>query len=108
MASSGPRIPHVRNGSTSNLTPYDIFYTVVVQAAGISADHPLAGVPSGRGTIIELTAKSHDAALKPEPSGGLTHSQRGELACRMARLNHAGELASHYETMIEADDALIV
>jgi len=85
----------------------DIFDTVVVRAAGISAGHPLAGVLSGRGNIIELTETSHDAALKPEPSGGLTHSERAALACRMARLNLDGELASHYEGMVEAGEALI-
>jgi len=85
----------------------DIFDTVVVRAGGISAGHPLAGVLFGRGGIIELTEKSHDAALKPEPSGGLTHSERAALACRMARLNLDGELASHYESMVEAGDASI-
>ena len=85
----------------------DTFDTVVVRATGISAGHPLAGVLSARGNIIELTEKSHDAALKPEPSGGLTHSERAALACRMARLNRSGELTSHYESMVDAGDALI-
>ena len=85
----------------------DIFETVVVRAVGISADHPLAGVISGRSDIIELTEKSHDAALKPEPSGGITHSLRAALACRMARLNVDCELASHYEGMVEKEDASI-
>ncbi len=85
----------------------NIFDTVVVRAAGISADHPLAAVLSGRGNIIELTERSHDAALKPEPSGGLTSSERAALACRMSRLNLDGELASHYESMLEAGDASI-
>ena len=85
----------------------DIFDTVVVRAAGISADHPLAAVLSGRGNIIELTERSHDAALKPEPPGGLSHSERAALACRVARLNHEGELASHYESLLEAGDTSI-
>ena len=85
----------------------DIFDTVVVRAAGISAGHPLAGVLSGRSNIIELTEKSHDAALKPEPTGGLTHSERAALACRMALLNLDDELASHYQSMVEEADALI-
>ena len=86
----------------------DIFDTVVVRATGISEGHPLARVISGRGNIIELTETSHYAALKPEPSGGLSHSLRAALACRMARLNHEGELASHYESMIVAGDARYV
>jgi len=85
----------------------DIFGTVLFRAAGISAGHPLAGVLTGRSNIIELTEKSHDAALKPEPPGGLTHSERAALACRMARLNHDSKLASHYENMVEAGDAVI-
>lgn len=85
----------------------DIFDTVVVRAAGIPAGHPIAAVLSGRGDIIELTEKSHDAALKPEPTGGLTHSQRAALACRMARRNLDAELASHYESMVEEADASI-
>ena len=85
----------------------DIFDTVVVRAAGIYADHPLAGVLSGRSNIIELTERSHDAALKQEPSGGFTHSQKAALACRMARLNRNAELAYHYESMVEEGDALI-
>lgn len=85
----------------------DIFDTVLVRAAGISAGHPLAGVLSGRSNIIELTEKSHAAALKPEPSGGLTHSQRAALACRMARLNQEVELAYHYESMVETVDVSI-
>lgn len=86
----------------------DIFDTVVLRTAGIAAGHPLARVLSGRGDIIELTEKSHDATLKPTPSGGLTHSERAALACRMARLNLDGELASHYESMFAAGEALYV
>ena len=85
----------------------NMFDTVVVRTAGISEGHPLAGVLSGRSNIIELTEKSHDAALKPEPPGGFTHSQRAALACRMARLNLDAELASHYESMAEEGDVPI-
>lgn len=85
----------------------DIFDTVVGRAAGILAGDPLAGVLSRRGNILELTEQSHDAALKPEPSEGFTHSERAALACRIARLNLDGELASHYESMVEAADASI-
>ncbi len=84
----------------------DIFDTVLVRAAGITADHPLAGVIRGRSNIIELTEKSHDAALKPEPTGGFTHSQRAALACRMARINDEPSLAAHYEGMVDAEDIL--
>ena len=78
----------------------NIFESVVVEAAGISADHPLAAVLSGRSEVMQLTQASHDAALKPEPTGGLSHAERAALACRMARLNDEGILAKHYEAMI--------
>ena len=78
----------------------DIFKSVIVEAAGISADHPLAAVLAGRSEVMGLTQASHDAALKPEPPGGLSHVERAALACRMARLNDEGILASHYEAMI--------
>ncbi len=78
----------------------DMFASVVVEAAGISADHPLASVLAGRSEVMGLTQASHDAALKPEPPGGLSHGERAALACRMARLNDEGTLAHHYQTMI--------
>jgi len=78
----------------------DIFRSVVVEAAGIAADHPLAAVLAGRSDVMQLTQASHDAALKPEHPGGLSHAERAALACRMARLNHEETLARHYEAMI--------
>ncbi len=78
----------------------DIFRSVVVEAAGIAADHPLAAVIAGRSDVMQLTQASHDAALKPEPPGGLSHAERAALACRMARLSDEEMLARHYEAMI--------
>jgi uncharacterized protein YciW len=78
----------------------DIFRSVVVEAAGIAADHPLAAVLAGRSDVMQLTQASHDAALKPEPPGGLSHAERAALACRMARLNDEEMLARHFEAMI--------
>ena len=78
----------------------DIFKSVVVQAVGISVNHPLAVVLSGRNEVMQLTQKSHDAVLTPEPPGGLSHTERAALACRMARLNDEEILARHYEAMI--------
>ena len=77
----------------------DIFKSVIVEAAGISADHPLAAVLAGRNEVLQLTQASHDAALKPDPPGGLSHAERAALACRMARLNDEKILARHYEAM---------
>ena len=78
----------------------DIFRSIVVEAAGIAADHPLAAVIAGRSDVMQLTQASHDAALKPEPPGGLSHAERAALACRMARLSDEEMLARHYEAMI--------
>ena len=78
----------------------DIFTTVVMEAAGISANHRLAEVLAGRSEVMRLTQASHDAALKPEPAGGLSHAERASLACRIARLNLEETLACHYEAMI--------
>ena len=79
----------------------DIFDSVIAKAAGISATHPLAPVLVGRSAIIELSERSHAAALQPERPGGLSHWQRAGLACRIARLNHEDVLARHFESMIE-------
>ena len=86
----------------------DIFESVVVDAAGITANHPLAAVLAGRSEVMRLTQKAHDAVLKPEPPGGLSHAERAALACRMARLNDEEILARHYEAMIPESDELRV
>ena len=78
----------------------DIFETIVAKASGISPDDSLAGVLSGRSDVLELTEKSHDAALRPRQPGGLTHSERAALACRIALLNNEPVLARHYDGLI--------
>ncbi len=84
----------------------DIFKSVLVEAAGISVDHPLAVVLAGRSEVMRLTQESHDAVLKPEPPGGLSHAERATLACRMARLNDEEILANHYEAMVPRNSEL--
>ena len=84
----------------------DIFQSVLVAAAGISADHSLAVVLSGRSEVLRLTQNSHDAVLKPEPPGGLSHAERAVLASRMARLNDEEILARHYEAMVPKNSEL--
>ena len=85
----------------------DIFETIVAKAAGICAGSSLADVLSGRSDILELTEKSHDAALRPRQPGGLTHSERAALACRIAKLNNEAVLASHYGSLIGNGDQAI-
>ncbi len=77
----------------------DIFETIVVKAAGISADSPLKGVLSLRSEILELTENSHEASLRPNQPGGLAYSERAGLACRIAKLNDEAVLTRHYQTM---------
>ena len=77
----------------------DIFDTVVVKASGISADSSLASVLVMRSDILELTEKSHEASLRPDQSGGLSHGERAGLACRIAKRNNEAILAQHYETL---------
>jgi uncharacterized protein YciW len=77
----------------------DIFDTVVVKASGISADSSLASVLVMRSDILELTEKSHEASLRPNQSGGLSHAERAGLACRIAKRNNEAILAQHYETL---------
>ena len=78
----------------------DIFETIVAKVAGISAVSPLAGVLSGRKDILELTEKSHDAALRPKQPGELTHQERAALACRITKLNHEEALTRHYDSLV--------
>ena len=77
----------------------DIFDTVVVKASGISADSSLASVLVMRSDILELTEKSHEASLRPNQSGGLSHAERAGLACRIAKRNNEAVLAQHYKTL---------
>ena len=79
----------------------NIFDTVVVRAAGITAEHPLAETISGRSDIIEMTENSHVAALIPDLPGGISHSERAALACRIARLNKEEILARLYESLLQ-------
>ena len=85
----------------------DIFETIVAKAAGISAGGPLAGVLSGRSDVLELTEKAHDAALRPNQPGGLTHAERAALACRIALLNNEAVLARHYDGLIGGANSVI-
>ncbi|MDA0263581.1 MAG: hypothetical protein O3A93_05570 [Chloroflexi bacterium] len=82
----------------------DIFQTVVAKAAGISPGGPLAAVFAGRRDIMELTERSHNASLKPNNPGGLSHSERAALACRIAKLNNEPELARHYEGLMDGEN----
>ena len=77
----------------------DIFQTIVAKASGIAAGSPLTAVLTLRRDILELTENSHEASLRPNQPGGLTHSGRAGLACRIAKQNNEAVLTRHYERM---------
>jgi uncharacterized protein YciW len=74
----------------------DIFETAAVRASGLKVDHPLAAALSGRDDILTMTQQAHDAALRPDDPGGLSHGERAALCCRMARLNREEGLVAHF------------
>lgn len=78
----------------------DIFDTAAVRASGLGADHALAGALSGRDDILTMTQQAHDAALRPEEPGGLSHAERAALSCRMARMNGEEGLANHFAGLV--------
>ena len=84
----------------------DIFNSVPLKSVGIVEGHPLASVLFGRSDIMRLTQTSLGAVLQPEPPGGLCHSERAALACRIARLNDEELMASYYETLIPENSEL--
>jgi len=65
-------------------------------------DSTLADVLSGRSDILTMTQQAHDAALKPDEPGGLSHKMRAALSCRMARLSQEEPLAAHFATLMDS------
>ena len=52
---------------------------LMLELAGIEPDSPLAAIVAKRADIFELTQKTHDAALKPQEPGGLSHGLRAAI-----------------------------
>ena len=91
------------NHGRVNMT--EICDTAVMKAAGVGPDHPLLSVLAGRSDIMTMTDRAQDAALVPRNPGGLSHGVRAAMACRIARLNAAPELASHFSALMRAAGA---
>ena len=53
-----------------------------------------------RKEILGLSQASHDAVLKPEAPGKISHAERAALAARMARHNGDETLAQHYAALL--------
>jgi uncharacterized protein YciW len=71
-----------------------------LSAAGVEAGSRLAEIIEGRTDVMALTQATQDAVLNPRIAGEFSPSLRAALACRMARLSQAHELAAYYETLI--------
>lgn len=74
---------------------------VVIAQAGIEPGTPVHRALEGRADVMEMTQATHDAALKPNDPGGLSHELRAALAARIARLNGDEALAEHYDGLVE-------
>lgn len=78
---------------------------IITRIAGIEPGSRLAAVLAKRADILELSGKTHDAALTPDDPGGLSHAERAALACRIARLNNDSGFERHFEQLMDDADA---
>ncbi|KQY68016.1 hypothetical protein ASD52_33845 [Ensifer sp. Root142] len=74
---------------------------VIAAIVGIEPGSAMAGVLSARADIMALTQKTHDSALTPENSGGLSHAERAALAWRIAKINDHKAFEDHFEALLE-------
>lgn len=77
---------------------------IVLKLAGVEPGSDLAAVAAKRADIFELTAKTHEAALRPAVAGGLSRGLRAAIACRIAR--HNGDDAFAGQMLRELDLAM--
>lgn len=74
---------------------------VMFRLAGIDPHVELARVVAKRADILDLTEKTHDAALLPADPGGLSHGMRAAIGCRIARLNRDDAFLAHFEQLLD-------
>lgn len=74
---------------------------LMLELAGIEPDSPLAAIVAKRADIFELTQKTHDAALKPQEPGGLSHGLRAAIGCRIAALNGDEAFLKHFRKLLQ-------
>ena len=77
----------------------------IIELAGVGADPTIAKALALRADILEMTAATEAAVLKPNDPGGLSHALRAALALRIARLNKSQALAGVYEEALRAEQA---
>ncbi|MGS1096308.1 CMD domain-containing protein (plasmid) [Aquamicrobium terrae] len=74
---------------------------VIVEIVGIMPGSELAAVVASRADIMEFTQQTHDAALTPEVTGGLSHAERAALACRIAKINDDKDFEVHFGALMD-------
>ncbi|MGE8943292.1 CMD domain-containing protein [Leptospira interrogans] len=82
---------------------------VVDGLSGLTPGAGLGALRRERADIVALTQASYEAVMFPKDPGALSHGLRAALACRIARMNDATELISHYAALAAAagDDAQV-
>ena len=76
----------------------------MIEAAEISISPTLRDVLLTRSDLIALSQQAHDACLRPNTAGGITHALRAAIAGRISTLHEEFELANYYKSMIPVDD----
>lgn len=75
--------------------------STTLAAAGLESETPLTATIAGRAHSFALTETTLRSVLQPREPGGLSHAERAALACRVARLNGADDLAGHFRRQLE-------
>jgi uncharacterized protein YciW len=78
---------------------------VVTDQSGVLPGEAAYDALAIRAEVVAMTQATHDAALKPEDPGGLSHAERAALASRIARLNADVGLAAHYDALMHEASA---
>ena len=81
--------------------PADIWATTAVQESGAQPGTPVAAAVELRADVLQMTQVAEDAVLRPREPGCWPHDLRLALACRIARLNGADDLAERYSAMLD-------
>lgn len=80
---------------------------IIETIAGVGGHPALASIVAGLNELMRAGQANCDAVLSPREPGGISHSLRLALACRIARLNGDARLAAHYQADLgSAESAL--
>ena len=81
--------------------------TGLVQLSGLASDGQTLRALALRSNVVEMIEVAESAALRPDDSGGFSHSLRAAIACRVSRLNGHQELADHFGAGVAAEDVAL-